>query len=264
MPSLRPIFFTIALATLFTSAWAETFTDVDWNTGLFANCDLPRSYRVDKQQQSVFWSEGSEDTKLHVNLHPGDVGACSSDRTPRDGAAYWERAELIQSGNMPQGMHSLVRFQADFAKGFTGKRETFFQIHGWTKQCQSAPLIMVQFDWRVLRVKVLKPDAEAADPASSRGRLEAVEQEIIPLADLKGKKNQFEISFDRSTFPNLVSVTLNGLPLVDNEPVHVVDCAVPRVKMGIYRPGNINPAVSKLILDDVQITQDVYAENAGL
>jgi hypothetical protein len=34
--------------------------------------------------------------------------------------------------------------------------------------------------------------------------------------------------------------------------------------MGIYRPGNINPAVSKLILDDVQITQDVYAENAGI
>lgn len=235
------------------SVLADTYTDTDWNSGFYNNCDLPCTLPEPGRDVSLNWRSIDGDNKLQVSLMPGDTGGCSSDQLARNGANYWERAEILQMGYLPDGVRSEVRFEVEFTEGFAGKRENFFQIHGWTPDCPSAPLIMAQFDWRALKILILKPDQNAIDPDGSRGHLEDALDRPISLQSLQGRVNKFRVILDRTTNPDHVDFVLNNRFLIEGEPVHTVSCAVPRVKIGIYRPGEVNPETSVALYDDVQI-----------
>lgn len=235
---------------------AEEFRDADWTVGFYDNCRLPCSVTddPDRRPTSMAWVGPGQDRKLAVSLLPGDVGGCQSDSSPRDGAPYWERAEIIQYDTLLPGDRHLISFTATFDKGFVGKRETFFQIHGWSKSCPSAPLVMLQFDWRHLQAQVLTlPPEDMAAAGAARGRLEQRLTRRPHIDDLRGRENQFDIQFDRSTRPNRLTLLLNGEVLLENQEVYAMDCAEPRIKMGIYRPGGQNPAPSRLLLDKVRL-----------
>lgn len=257
LPLLRATLASALLCVLPFSGLAEEFRDNDWNTGFYDNCGLPcgRNQASDLRPASADWVTDGPDRKLAITLMPGDVGGCRSDDSPRDGAPYWERAELVQYTVMEKGQRHVISFDAEFDQGFTGRRETFFQIHGWSKTCNSAPLLMLQWDWRTLRALVLaqSPQEIAGKPATQRGHLQSALTDAPQLADLLGRTNSFDIQFDRTTSPETLTVVLNGHVLLNGYPVHVIDCAEPRIKIGIYRPGQINPVASRLLIDRVRL-----------
>lgn len=234
---------------------ADEYRDSDWNIGLFKNCDLPvPTWQGPTRPPSVVWDRSTIDSKIQFHLGPGDMGRCSSDKNPRDGARYWERAELRQNGNFEDGYAYNISFTTIFREGFVGKRETFFQIHGWSKTCKSAPLMMLQFDWQRMRAMVLKPGTELG-PTSNRGDLVSVLNDAPQIKDVRQREQKFDILYDARSKPYRLSMWLNERPLFSDEPVYTLDCVEPFLKFGIYRPGEVNPFVSSLILDDIQVDQ---------
>ncbi len=243
----------IATVSAATDAPAQTFQDDDWNTALFANCALPKhvSSETGAQSQSVLWAQSGDDRKLMFQVLPGDVGGCSSDSTPRDGAPFWERAELRQTGTLAQDRKHEIQFEASFIRGFIGKRETFFQIHGWSKACPSQPLMMMQFDWRQLTIRTL-----AANPDTRTGvsyRLQHALEDRPGIEDLNQSSNRFRVLLDPTGPVTRVSVWMNGRVLLRKHPVDHSPCAELHTKFGIYRPGQQNPGASELLLDDVLV-----------
>ncbi len=227
-----------------TSAHAE-FRDRDWNAALLANCRLP-------SPQAVTWAGTAQDPQLAFTLNPGDRGGCRADTRRRNGAPYWERAELIQAGHMPRGTVQEISFTANFTEGFLGQRETFFQIHGWTKSCNAAPLLMLQFHQRQMRAMVLTADIPGS---AERGNLRQKAMGTPRIDDLIGRDTQFRILFDQSGPQPTLTLIVNGRTLMKRQPVHMAPCAKPAVKMGIYRPGAQNPARSALVIDDLLISR---------
>lgn len=258
MRPLRNTLMSVVLISLASFLSADEFKDTDWNIGFYDNCRLPCTITTDqdKRPKSITWYESLTDRQLAFSVLPGDVGGCSSDSAPRDGAKYWERAEIIQYQPLANNHRFEISFQARFDKGFSGKRETFFQLHGWSKSCDAAPLMMLQFDWRHLTAQVLALSPEEAETGqfTARGDLRRVAMQPIHLDTLTSRDNRFEVVFDRTVDPNTVSLALNGTVLFDDHPIHVVPCAEPRIKFGIYRPGGLNPGASRWFLDKVMVS----------
>ncbi len=239
------------------SGQALEYRDYDWTTTLFNNCKLPVSDQAATPERppSVQWVRLDRDYKLAFRLNTGDMGGCSADSQARDSAPFWERAELRQLDYLNQGEAYEIEFEASFADGFVGERETFFQIHGWTKTCNAAPSLMVMFDRRQLTVKVLQGPSERelqADPSAERGSLK-VANLVRPNIDNIGRDlNRFTIFVDMQQKPYFVTVAVNGQMVVPGTEFYMQDCAQPHVKMGIYRPGGRSP-LSMLVMDNLTI-----------
>ena len=254
MRAINVIAFILSAASFAGPAMPAEYKDSDWNTTLVNTCRLPCSTETSSTRPaSVQWQDTAQGKALAISLAPGDVGGCQSDTSPRDGALYWERAELTNPIVMEHGSRTLISFAMTFDRGFAGKRETFFQIHGWSPDCASAPLAMLSFDWRSLQVRVLKPSSPEFGKQDARGDLQQVLKDKPRLSDLTRRVNVY-VQFDRSGTGATLTVILNGKPLVQNEPVYMQACAQPRFKVGIYRPGGINPGLSRLLLDKLQVT----------
>ncbi len=98
----------------------------------------------------------SNDRKLAFTLHEGQTGGCSTDNMSRHGAPFWERAEYRQDGYLKLGRAYEISFSVIFQEGFSGKDETFFQIHGWNGECKAKPPLMVHMDKGRLKVWALR------------------------------------------------------------------------------------------------------------
>ncbi|RVT84056.1 hypothetical protein DXV76_10160 [Rhodobacteraceae bacterium CCMM004] len=237
-----------------TSAGQRDYTDTDWTVTLHDNCGLPvpssRAVHADRQG-SVRWTTVGKDRQLIFHLRRGDRGRCRSDDRPRHGAPFWERAELRQIGALDPLRRHRISLTAKFADGFIGRRETFLQIHGWTGDCPSAPLAMLQMHRRALRATLLT--VPPSSDAERRGTLRPVPMDRIDVTDLRDSDTAIVLDLDMTARPYLASLTVNGQTLFSERPVHAVPCAVPRIKLGIYRPGGINPGRSTLIVDDIRV-----------
>ncbi|MCB1332975.1 MAG: heparin lyase I family protein [Roseivivax sp.] len=245
-----------ALVLTVAPAAAEDFRDADWSASFYQNCDAPKP-------SAIGWTTVGGDRKLQFTLAPGDVGGCKSDDGPRNGARNWERAELKQRGTLSRGKRHEIRFQATFVDGFHGKEENFFQIHGWTPQCSSAPLLMMQFNRGRMDVKVLQ---RASDPFKdngvSRGEKGALSDAMggfglirsPRMGSLKGKPHDFRVLLDMAGKSPRISIWMDGAALVEDKAMYMRDCSVPHVKFGLYRPGKKNRASSVLLIDDVRIS----------
>ena len=235
-------------------AQAQDFADSDWSHSFFKNCAAPNA-------TALVWAEHRGDRVLRATLEPGDPGQCRSDSTPRHGARYWERAELRQRGDLPLGTRHDIRFQARFVEGFSGREETFFQIHGFSQTCGTGPLLMLQFDGRLLKAQVLKRESDPSKGSANRGERGALvwvraDKNAAPdvsLDALRDRTLQFRMALDLTDRSPKVSLYLNGRPLLEDEPIHVSRCATPHVKVGIYRPGQRNPHTSVVEIDDLRI-----------
>jgi hypothetical protein len=129
----------LALLTTPVVATAQTYTDTDWNTVFRESCGMPRPNSI--EQVTI-----GSDKKIRVTLQDGDIGKCSTDNQARHRAPYWERAELSQQNSFRPGQRYQISTEITLLEGFTGERETFFQIHGWAHDCQGAyPPVMMKF-----------------------------------------------------------------------------------------------------------------------
>jgi hypothetical protein len=236
--ALTPAFFGSAFS-------ARGYSDSDWNTSFFENCALPAHSKSEPPPVSQIDRNG--DLKLAVRLKPGDIGGCSSDRIARASAPYWERAELRQTTNLKRGQVYQISFSAEFVDGFIGHRETFFQVHSWSKQCSAAPLTQLQFSWSKLRVKTLH-----GDTPRERGSLRTLATPPVLIEDLLGTERQFKLHLDLTETAS-ISIFMDETPLVLRAPLHLQYCAEPHIKLGLYRPGKENPGRSMILFDDIRI-----------
>jgi hypothetical protein len=242
--------------TLAVPAHAKDFKDGDWTTTFYESCKLPVSKASGGKPRSIDWVSNGSDKKVAVTLNPGDKGGCSSDSKWRHGSPFWERAELKQRGVMGKGKLHQISFTANFAQGFAGHEETFFQIHGWNSKCASSPLFMLKWHGKKLQGQALVPtkrDRNQNGTKAQWGKLETAIRKQPRLKSLQGRDNKFEVDFDTRRDPATVSFRLNGQTIVSQKPVFFEDCATPTVKLGIYRPGKLNRKSSTLLLDDIRI-----------
>lgn len=251
----------LVLLSLSVSSWTpafaqSTFKDRDWSTSAYPNCKLPASQNREKP---VSWVSIDGDRKLQVQLQPGQVGRCSTDNQARHGAAFWERAELRQKGYLKLGRVNKISFEAIFLEGFLGERETFFQIHGWTDGCPAYPPLMLMFDRGLLRIDALTNVKQSAGKvwlSKDQGKHRPVQKRSLRAQNLYGKPQRFEIVFDASGRQSgLLTIGVNGQPLVDRARIEYAPCAKPHVKFGIYRPGK-GTAASRMLFDDLSIEQE--------
>ncbi|MEP5727925.1 MAG: heparin lyase I family protein [Sulfitobacter sp.] len=242
----RYIALAVTLTCLSEAAFAQrqTYTDSDWNMSFVDSCGMP-------SQQSVVQQAVDGDRKLRFSLKSGDIGKCGTDNQARHSAPFWERAELAQRPKLKLGQRHRISAEITFQSGFTGKREAFMQIHGWTQNCKNAsPPVMLKFSNGKMTIETLRKVS-----SFRRGKHRNILEKLIAVKSLYDKPQILTLDFDTTTNPGRLAVSLGGQPLVTNSPVEFANCAEPYVKIGVYRPGNSGGGTSAVVFDNLLIEQ---------
>lgn len=240
------------LAGIAHNAAAEAFSDADWNTSFVSSCGLPAPMN---KTSAVAWKNIQSNRKLMFTLQKGQVGQCSTDSVARHRAKYWERAELTQSGRLRAGSVNVIEFEATFLRGFQGERETFFQIHNWSPSCHAYPPVMMKMDKGRLQIALLRDvEMTSAGEISDKGRHRTAFRDNANINQHYGTPIKFRIELDLTDpTQGQLRVLRNDKVLFDQSRVDVASCALPFVKLGIYRPGGVSDT-SSIAFDDVNIT----------
>ena len=205
------------------NATGSNFKDDDWNETFYDNAGLPSA-------NSIKWIEENGNNFLRFTLKDKDKGIWSGDRTPRHRAPYWERAELKQRAYLSKNSNYEINFKVRFLEGFNGSRESFFQIHQWTENCQTSPTMMLKIHKRILTLSAKKTSHKLTNYYAGRSRKDS------KIEDLLGKWNSLKIIY--SAIENKVTVSLNESLIFENIEFVPDACGIPHIKFGIYRPGN--------------------------
>ena len=197
------------------------YTDKDWNLDFYSNCGMPKS-------NSVKWIKGKNNNFIRFQLENKNYGKCSTDKKPRHGAPYWERAELKQKTILSRNKQYQLSFNIRFVEGFLMLEETFFQMHSYSSLCNTGPPLMLKISNEKLIIQTRRRNSSAHFKAYTK----------IKLSDLIGKWNSFRIILDLSQKPAL-SLNLNGKQILSNRIFGIKKCGALHFKFGIYRPGNL-------------------------
>ena len=209
----------------------ETSNDKDWNLSFSDNCGMPKG-------DSMQWIEQGKNKFIRFQLGDKDYGRCgASDRMRRHGAPYWERAELKQSTTLAWNTKYELAFKIRFVEGFSGDRESFWQIHAYNSPCRAKPPIMIKINFGYLILA-----------AQREGGGHILHISGIKIWDLIGKWNNVKLNFDTTSSPE-ISLYLNDKEIFLNVPFWVEECGMPHFKFGIYRPGNEISKNSHSIVD---------------
>jgi hypothetical protein len=207
---------------VFEASFGRTqYSDDDWNLTFYDNCGMPKG-------DSVRWIEEENNKFIRFQLGDKDYGRCSSDGKRRSRAPYWERAELKQSSTLASNTKYELTFKIRFVEGFSGNRETFWQMHAYETFFQAKPPIMIKIS-----------EGNLIFAAQRVGGGHDVYYSDIKIGDLIGKWNNVKMKFDTSENAE-VSLFLNDKEVFLNLPFWVEACGTPHFKFGIYRPGNEN------------------------
>ena len=207
------------------------YTDNDWNLDFYDNWGMPKS-------SSVKWIKGTKNNFIRFQLENKDYGKCSTDKKPRHGAPYWERAELKQKTILSRNKKYELSFNVRFVEGFLMNRETFFQMHSYKSPCNAGPPLMLKISNEKLIIATRRRNSSTHLTYFTK----------ISLLDLIGKWNTFRIIFDLSQKPTL-SLNLNGKQIISNRTFGIKKCGAPHFKFGIYRPGNLRKKNLRSVVD---------------
>ena len=196
------------------------YSDDDWNLKFYDNCGMPKN-------SSVQWIEEGKNKFLRFQLDNKHYGECASDRKIRHNAPYWERAELKQISSLTRNAKYQLEFQVRFLEGFSGNRESFWQIHSCAGQSCCRPPVMIKFSEGKLGLS-------AMDRA---GRKSSTYISNVKIEDLIGRWSIFVLEFQTTDTAN-ISLSLNGNNIFSDIPFVIPKCGNPHLKFGIYRPGN--------------------------
>ena len=197
------------------------YTDKDWNLDFYNNCGMPKS-------NSVKWIKDKNNNFIRFQLENKNYGKCLTDKKPRHGAPYWERAELKQKTILSRNKQYELSFNVRFVEGFLMNRETFFQMHSNNSSCNTGPSLMLKISNEKMVIQTRRRNSRAHFKDYTK----------IKLSDLIGKWNSFRIILYLSQKPTL-SLNLNGKQILSNKTFAIKKCGTPHFKFGIYRPGNL-------------------------
>lgn len=199
-----------------------------FSENFYSNCPVPSgsigSIKTESEKFTLF------------KLNNGEVGGCSTDRKSRHGAPFWERVELAQRGTLSKNKTHEIEFKIKILEGMTEDRETFFQIHNYRDNDSKNfyPSLMLKFSQQMLRVDFLN--------ANNSHAYEYIKNPIF--RDLENYYNKFYnfkiIISNLETQNNFGETTIivNNKLLFSGYPTFFPKDGTPRIKYGIYRPGN--------------------------
>ena len=113
------------------------YKDRDWNKYFYDNCGFPSN-------KNLSWVKENNNKFLRFQLGDKQIGKCSSDKKVRNGAPYWERAELKQKDIFKKNTSYEVKFKARLIEGFQNDYEYFFQIHGYSSKNCNTPILFLK------------------------------------------------------------------------------------------------------------------------
>lgn len=230
----RLAFLALLILTIQPIGYANAVSDSDWNISFYDNCGMP-------SRNSTQWLKEDGNRFIRFTLNDKDKGNCSTDGFSRDGAPYWERAELKQSNRLYFNKKYELTFQARFIEGFLGDKENFFQIHAHDPSCRQArPPVMLKFQRGSLLL--------AISHKSVRYKKSSNHYSSTPIEDLIGKWTKFKLVFDTSKSPK-ISVYLNEKKISEHVGMYIHPCGAPHFKFGLYRPGNRYHPVARSVVD---------------
>jgi len=186
-----------------------------WEHEFYDNCGLPGGSfeRIDDPQGKI----------LRFQLEDGQVGSCRSDKAfnkigkSRSGAPFWERSEYASRKRTGIGVSrpELVSAEVKFVEGFSGPRETFFQIHSGSHGCNSKPVLMMKWNY---------------------GDLELHTRTKLVISNHLDRWIPIEIAIEDTRF---IYVKFDGEVLLENRYFsYSKPCGATYIKFGIYRPGS--------------------------
>ena len=239
---MKKIIFILISLCLLTSCQTTSFRsgiDKGWDVSFYSNCQLP--------ENTINTIEENGNKFLRFQLKNAQKGGCSTDRVERHSAPYWERAELRQVNFLDKNSIYEIKFKVRFAKGFTGERETFFQVHQYTSGCDAYPTLMLKFHNGYLRL-----DALRLTPA--RGHVYYTNSNI-DVQSLLDKWHDFKIIYDEDR--KRINVSVDKVSIFSDIPFEADGCGKPHIKFGIYRPGNTYSSNNTSIVDfdDIKLTK---------
>jgi len=211
------------------------YKDGDWNFEMISH-----------HNTDIRWQEESGNRYLEFKLSGGLPGTAYNDNTKRHGAAFWERNEAGGAKRLGRNNPYTFSFRFRVLKGFTGERETFFQIHSWSKTCQSAyPQIMMKFDQGLLQIDSLNPKGfHTVNKMNTRVDTIYNRWIDVRIATEKFTDNQAKYTFKGELFPE------DGFSVVAN----LYDCSDQWPKFGIYRPGRENGTNEESVINFDKVT----------
>lgn len=219
----------------------NTLQDEDWNIPFTSNCPLPH-------YDSIHWVSESDQRYMRFTLSDGDKGGCVTDRKARHHAPYWERAELKQVGALRKNKSYTIDAKLRFVEGFSGHRESFFQIHAYNKNCKQAyPPIMIKFDKKHTNTAVLTLNALKKNKRHNSYR------SSMRIEDALGKWMDMKINL-QTTKKGSITVSIDGETLFSDVPFWVESCGILHIKLGVYRPGDRSGNVKSVVdYDSIQV-----------
>jgi len=184
-------------------------------------------------------------------LNNKDIGCRSGDKSPRHSAPYWERIEYAQGDTLSKNKTHVIEFNIKIEEGFKGSRETFFQIHNYTDgNLNISPSLMLKFDSGILRADFLKKNHSHVKEYVKKRDLNYVE-------DYYNKFHNFKIILSNLNEDNgfgLITIIINGDKIFSEYPTLFPSSGTPRIKYGVYRPGNENGNnISKILYSSIEV-----------
>ena len=221
-----------------TSPGYGDYRDVDWNTTFYDNAGMP-------SRESVKWVTNNKETFLRFRLKDGDIGKAPSDPVERRNIKYMERAELKARNYFKKDSRYDISFSVRFVEGFKGKKEYWFQIHQWLKNCyDQRPPVLLSFDRSILRMDTLLDEKSRENYKSN-----------IEINELYGKWNEVKMYLDLKD--NFISISFNE-NIIFNEKIYVSKCGAPHIKFGIYRGRGLKRnAVSSIDFDKISVEKRI-------
>lgn len=211
------------------------FTSNSFAVSFEKNCKVPKGsikkIKIDGEKYTLF------------TLKDKNKGGCSSDNKSRSGAPYWERAELAQRNTLSKNKIHEISFKVKIDEGFTGERETFFQIHNYNKSAKSVwPSLMLKFDDGFYASTSTHPSYLQIDYMYADQKHYHLNKKNIPLLNLKNEWQYFRVilsKIDKNTETGYVTIYLNNDIIFNKINTYFPKRGTPRIKYGIYRPGNL-------------------------
>ena len=195
------------------------YSDHDWNEIFYDNAGMPDIH-------NLLWMRENENNFIRFILKDKDTGRALTDNKRRHSAPFWERAELKQRLSINEKKIYQIEFLVRFVNGFTGNRETFFQVHQYNDGCNGAgPTLMLKFSNNKLQLDYMNRNG---------GHL--MRFSPISIDELLGKWQKFRIIYDNNSYK--ANIYINEKKLFNNIRFYPNQCGIPHIKFGIYRPGS--------------------------
>ena len=191
---------------------------------------------------------------IQFTLKDKQKGCSDTDKKPRHGFPYWERAELAQTNTLSKKKVHEISFKVKITKGFNGIGENFFQIHNYNKNLMAVyPSIMLKFDTGNFQeldtgnfqINYLKSfrcvKKKEKYCAQADGGFEHINFKTLTTDDFLNKWMNFKIVISKIiNEKGSLTIFINDNKVLDNTVAHFPKKGTPRIKYGIYRPGKLS------------------------